>query len=115
MSKTGGAGLRMAALGCSALYAQRVIRSEGRWTPSAGQKYNGTWDCPTFDKLAVVPVGEPGQPFDRLRILATPYLADPYSDGTYDVTFPITAEVLALVKPAYRDAFKIYQNSALGQ
>lgn len=93
---------------CAALDAQRVSKSDGRWKPEAGKKYNDIWDCPTFDKLAVVPLGEAGQPFDRIRIIAAPYLAGPYSDGDFDVTFPVTASVMALIKPAYRDAFQIY-------
>lgn len=94
---------------CAALDAQRVIKSEGTWRPAAGKKYGDIWDCPTFDNLAVVLMGSPGQPFDRLRIIAAPYQAGPYSDGAYDITFPVTAAILAQVKPAYRDAFKVFE------
>lgn len=93
---------------CKALDAQRVLVSEGAYTPQPGKKYNDIWDCPSFSTLEIVPVGAPGKPFDRLRIIAAPYIAGPYSDGTYDISFPMTADLIALVKPQYRAAFAPY-------
>lgn len=92
---------------CAALDARRAHRSDGRFTPGSG-KYLDTWDCPDYTQLAVVPVGEPGKPFDRIRIIASPYVAGPYSDGDYDVTFPVTAQLFALVKPEYQDSFRVW-------
>jgi hypothetical protein len=93
---------------CKALDAQRVLVSEGAYTPQPGKKYNDIWDCPSFSTLEIVPVGAPGKPFDRLRIIAAPYIAGPYSDGAYDISFPMTADLIALVKPQYRAAFTPY-------
>lgn len=45
--------------------------------------------------------------FDRIGILVPPYEAGPYAEGSYEVTLPITAKVLALVKPEYRASFVV--------
>ena len=93
---------------CDALDAQRIQRSEGRHVAGSA-KYLDNWDCPGFDRLSVVATGEPGRPFDRLRIIAQPYIAGPWSDGSYDITFPVTEAMLAQVKPEYRADFALYQ------
>lgn len=43
--------------------------------------------------------------FDRIGVLIAPYAAGPYAEGTYEVTLPVTPEVLAAVKPDFRDTF----------
>lgn len=43
--------------------------------------------------------------FDRIGVLVAPYAAGPYVEGSYEVTLPVTAEILALVKPEYRADF----------
>lgn len=45
--------------------------------------------------------------FDRIGILVPPYEAGPYVEGDYEVTLPITAPVLALVRPEYRASFAV--------
>lgn len=91
---------------CAALDAERAKRSD--WVPGSEEKYLGLYECPDFDLLAVAPIGDPGQKFDRIRIIASPYVAGPYSDGDYVVTFPVTAEVIALIDSGYRSAFQPY-------
>lgn len=100
---------------CDALDAEREVRSEGEWKRASGKKYLDLWECPTLDKLVIMPMGAKGQPFDRIRFIATPYLAGPYSDGTWEFTFPVTPEVIALVKPEYRAAFRVHQPEALAK
>ena len=46
-----------------------------------------------------------GKGFDRIGFLIAPYNAGPYAEGSYEVTLPITAAVLAAVKPEYKAAF----------
>ena len=46
-----------------------------------------------------------GQGFDRIIVLIAPYAAGPYVEGSYEVTLPLTAQVLALVRPEYRQSF----------
>lgn len=43
--------------------------------------------------------------FDRIGFLIAPYEAGSYAEGSYEVTLPVTAAVLAAVKPEYRAAF----------
>jgi hypothetical protein len=45
------------------------------------------------------------QHFDRIGVLVGPYEAGPYAEGDYEITLPVTAKLLAAVKPAYRGAF----------
>jgi hypothetical protein len=47
------------------------------------------------------------QAFDRIGVLVGPYAAGPYAEGDYEVTLPVTAAVLAAVKPEYRNAFAV--------
>jgi hypothetical protein len=43
--------------------------------------------------------------FDRIGFLIAPYNAGPYAEGSYEVTLPVTAAVVAAAKPEYRAAF----------
>ena len=43
--------------------------------------------------------------FDRIGVLIPPYEAGPYSDGSYEVTLPVTRAVLAAVRPKWRAYF----------
>ncbi len=46
-----------------------------------------------------------GRTFNRIGILVSPYEAGPYAEGDYEVTLPVTAQVLAAVKAEYRASF----------
>lgn len=46
------------------------------------------------------------QGFDRIGVLVPPYEAGPYAEGSYEVTLPVNAAVMAAVRPEYRDAFR---------
>jgi hypothetical protein len=45
--------------------------------------------------------------FDRIGVLVPPYEAGPYAEGGYEVAVPVTAKVLALVRPEYRASFAL--------
>jgi hypothetical protein len=47
------------------------------------------------------------QHFTRIGILIGPYEAGPYAEGDYDITLPVTPQVLAAVKAQYRQAFAV--------
>ncbi len=49
------------------------------------------------------------QTFDRVGVLVAPYQAGPYAEGDFEVTLPVTAAVLAAVKPEYRGSFSAGQ------
>jgi hypothetical protein len=46
-----------------------------------------------------------GKAFNRIGLLVPPYNAGPYAEGSYEVTLPVTAAVLATVRPEYRATF----------
>lgn len=83
---------------CAALNKERAQRREGE----ALELFE---DC--FDPTdAVVILGSSnGKDFGRIGFLIAPYLAGPYVEGDYEVTLPVTAKVLAQVKPQYRASF----------
>ena len=40
-------------------------------------------------------------------MVVAPYAAGPYVEGDYEVTLPVTAKLLALVRPQYRKFFAV--------
>lgn len=61
--------------------------------------------CPPIKDLTVLLGSRSKTAFDRIGLIADPYVAGSYAEGQYEVTIPVTPEVLALVKPEYRAAF----------
>lgn len=45
--------------------------------------------------------------FDRIGFLMDPYVAGSYAEGSYEVTLPVTAAILAAVRPEYRADFAV--------
>jgi hypothetical protein len=45
--------------------------------------------------------------FNRIGLIASPYVAGSYAEGQYEVTLPVTPKVLAAVKPEYKAAFAL--------
>ena len=77
--------------------------------PEEAQLGEGTDDpfnaCPKFDDLALIPSGKPGQLFTAMLVHADPYVAGPYAEGDYDIELPVTAALIAALKPEYRASF----------
>ena len=48
-----------------------------------------------------------GRTFDRIGLIAGPYVAGPYAEGTYEVTLPVDMAVLDAVKREYDGAFSL--------
>lgn len=48
-----------------------------------------------------------GKAFDRVGVLVPPYEAGPYAEGSYEATIPVTAAILATVKPEFRPSFVV--------
>lgn len=63
--------------------------------------------CPAIGELTVLLGSSNGKGFNRIGFIADPYVAGPYAEGNYDITVPVTAEVLEVVRPAYREAFTL--------
>ncbi len=84
---------------CKALRKERVKR--------LGDDYgeDASFTCPDIAQLNVL-LGSAGKTaFDRIGLLAAPYVAGSYAEGAYEVTVPVSPAVLEAVKPEYRAYF----------
>jgi hypothetical protein len=43
--------------------------------------------------------------FNQILIVADPYVAGPYVEGSYDISVPVTAALITKLKPEYRPSF----------
>ncbi|MDY7097782.1 MAG: hypothetical protein SXU28_06560 [Pseudomonadota bacterium] len=89
---------------CDALNAERAKRRGEYYEPEATGWPN---DCPQVDDLVVMLGSSNGAAFDRIGIYAAPYTAGPYAEGAYEITLPVTEEVIATVKPEYAKYFNV--------
>lgn len=48
-----------------------------------------------------------GKAFNRIGVQVGPYVAGPFAEGSFEFTFPVTAEVLEVVKEDYRSSFAV--------
>ncbi len=63
--------------------------------------------CPSVSELTVLLGSSTGGKFDRIGLLAAPYVAGSYAEGSYEITVPVTTAVLDAVKPEYAGAFAL--------
>lgn len=91
---------------CDALDKEREERRGEPVERDSGQMFS---EC--IDPLAQTLIlgSSNHQTFDRIGLLVAPYEAGPYAEGTYEVTVPVTAKVMAVLKPQYRSAFSVGQ------
>ncbi len=89
---------------CTALDSQREERRPEAVEQQAGGVFN---DCPPVSELTVLLGSSNGEAFDRLGLIAAPYVAGPWAEGTYEVTLGVDTAVLDAVKPEYREAFAL--------
>ena len=84
---------------CNALKTERQKR--------LGPDYSddGFFQCPPIADLTVLAGSSGKRAFDRIGLIAAPYVAGSYAEGSYELTFPVTPAVLAAVKPEYKEAF----------
>lgn len=101
---TSKAALRAAVLKafCAELQRQRAKKREGEEPGDPDDDFNKCID-PTEQTVILGSKSRKG--FDRIGFLISPYAAGPYAEGSYEVTLPVTAAVLAAVKPEYKAAF----------
>lgn len=86
---------------CKALNTLREQRRGGE-IDSADSIFGA---CPDVAELTVLLGSTNGKTFDRIGLIAPPYVAGPYAEGAYEVTVPVTEAMLEAVKPTYRSAF----------
>lgn len=87
---------------CDAIDSQRAEKRGERIDRESGDMFT---EClnPLDYTVILGSAGKVG--FDRIGVLVPPYEAGPYAEGSYEVTLPVTAKILALVKPEYRKVF----------
>ena len=87
---------------CEALNAEREKR---RGEPVNADSDDSFDACVKPDEGNLLLGSTNGQGFNRIGIQIAPYLAGPYAEGSYEFTFPVTAELLEVVREEYRGAF----------
>jgi len=90
---------------CDAL---NKAREEKRGEPVTG---NDMFDeCPKLDEIAIVPTDKDGNGrFERLVLTASPYVAGPYVEGSYEIDLSVTADLIAALKADYQPSFEAGQ------
>jgi len=85
---------------CAALNKERAARRDGE----AMELFE---DCIDPTETVIILGSSNRKTFDRVGFLIAPYLAGPYVEGDYEVTLPVTPELLAKVRPQYRASFAV--------
>ncbi len=83
----------------------RALKAERQKRLGADYSDDGIFPCPPIEDLTVLVGSSDRTSFDRIGLLAAPYVAGSYAEGSYEVTLPVTPAVLAAVRPEYRAAF----------
>lgn len=89
---------------CTALDAQRTERRD---QPVESQGDDIFDKCPRVSDLTVLLGSSNGETFDRLGLIAAPYVAGPWAEGSYEVTLGVDTALLDAVKHEYRDVFAL--------
>ncbi|WP_340587111.1 DUF4163 domain-containing protein [Erythrobacter alti] len=89
---------------CGALNAER---EERRGTPIEEGSTDSFDACIKPDETNLLLASTNGRTFDRIGIQIAPYLAGPYAEGSYEFTFDMDEDLLAIVRPAYREDFTV--------
>jgi hypothetical protein len=90
---------------CNAL---NKAREEKRGEPVGG---GGMFeDCPKLSEIAIIPTDKDGnRRFERLTLVASPYLAGPWVEGSYEIDLAVTPGLIAALKADYRENFEAGQ------
>ncbi|HUD30231.1 MAG TPA: DUF4163 domain-containing protein [Novosphingobium sp.] len=88
---------------CEVLDQQRE-KKRGEPVQRSGQMFTECID-PTAQTVILGSTNR--RTFDRIGVLVAPYEAGPYAEGSYEVTVPVTAKVMAALRPQYRAAFSV--------
>jgi hypothetical protein len=89
---------------CPALNGQRANKRGALVEADSNDLFD---QCPPIKDLDIVLESSNGETFDRIGLLAAPYVAGPYVEGDYQVYLPVDKTVIAAIKPAYRKYFSV--------
>jgi len=83
-------------------------REEKRGEPVGG---DGMFDdCPKLNEIAIIPTDEGGNGrLERLTLVASPYVAGPWVEGSYEIGLRMTPDLIAALKADYRESFEAGQ------
>ena len=86
---------------CDAL---NKAREEKRGEPVGGGSLFD--DCPALDEISIIPM-DPDKDgrFDRLLLVASPYVAGPWVEGAYEIELKVTPDLISGLKAEYRPSF----------
>jgi hypothetical protein len=85
---------------CHKLYDARTKRNGER----TGEVFEM---CPKFSDLAIIPTDhDRNGRFDEILVVASPYTAGSFAEGEYDIALPVTPQLVAAMKPEYRNSFE---------
>lgn len=85
---------------CKLLKVERRKRFDGE-EPDDGDIF----PCPQVKDLTLLLGSKSKTHFDRIGLIADPYVAGSYAEGTYEFTIPVSQDILGAVKPEYRAYF----------
>ena len=88
---------------CDAL---NKAREEKRGEPVGG---GGMFDeCPKLSEISIIPTDKGGNGrFERLELIADPYVAGPYVEGSYEIELPVNDDLMSAIRSDYRENFEV--------
>ncbi len=87
---------------CAALNAERSKRREGEKLDLPD--FNA---CPKYGDLVIALLDkDKNGRFDTIDFVASPYTAGPYAEGEYEIPLPVTSQLIAGIKPEYRNSLE---------
>ncbi|WP_160484939.1 DUF4163 domain-containing protein [Aurantiacibacter rhizosphaerae] len=87
---------------CDALNEEREKRRGQPVEDSGDDLFDA---CVKPDETNVLLGSTNGKTINRIGIQIAPYIAGPYAEGSYEFTFPVTAQLMGVVREEYKPAF----------
>jgi hypothetical protein len=90
---------------CDAL---NKAREERRGEPVGGSSLFD--ECPKLAEIAVIPTDkDKNGRFELLTLVASPYVAGPYAEGSYEIDLAVTPDLISSLKGYYQPSFEAGQ------
>lgn len=89
---------------CKSLDRERARKRKGAPKDQIADDFT---KCVGVDQATVMVGSSNGRTFNRIGVWFGPYVAGPYVEGAYELSFNVDKAILDAVKPAYRDAFSV--------
>lgn len=87
---------------CKRLDAERLKRRQGEVLEGDFSR------CPELSEVTVIPVDSNGTGrFNSIRLIADPYVAGPYAEGSYEISVSVSDALVAALKPEFRSASEV--------